>query len=41
MIPAGGGFFATTFTGVGDQRDQGCIHPWMRTTVNVAPAHGA
>lgn len=39
-IPAAGGSVLHTFTGVGEQHYQCCFHPWMRTTVRVAAAHG-
>lgn len=40
QIPAGGGSTLYTFTGVGEHLYQCCLHPWMRTTVNVI-AHRA
>ena len=40
VVPPAGGSSTHTFTGLGEQHYQCCFHPWMRTTVNVTPAHG-
>ena len=40
-IRGGGGSVLHTFTGVGEQHYQCCLHPWMRTTVNVTHSHGS